>query len=118
LRALFYAMTRHPDIVSGTGRTDLAIMSAGGGDWVSKIGADGMQAIGLRSHGLGIAVRIAGGDARAANVAAVEVLHQIGVLDEPSASPLAGAFRPVERNARGNPTGHILPLFSLPRLVT
>jgi L-asparaginase II len=116
LRALYYAMTRHPDLVSGTGRTDLALMQTGGGDWVSKIGADGMQAIGVRSRGLGIAVRIAGGSSRATHIAAVEVLHQIGLLDEPAATPLAPAFRPAERNARGRRTGAWMPLFRLPRL--
>ncbi len=117
LRALFYAMTRHPDLVSGTGRTDLAIMLTGMGDWVSKIGADGLQAIGVRSQGLGIAVRIAGGSTRATHVAAVEALHQIGLLDEPGTTPLAASFRPPERNARGNQTGRYVPLFTLPRLV-
>jgi len=116
LRALFYAMTRHPDLVSGTGRTDLALMQAGAGDWVSKIGADGMQAIGVRSQGLGIAVRIAGGSSRATHIAAVETLHQIGLLDDPPASALAAAFRPPERNALGRRTGSWQPLFRLPRL--
>jgi L-asparaginase II len=117
LRALFHAMTRHPDLVSGTGRSDLAIMRTGAGDWVSKIGADGMQAIGVRSQGLGIAVRIAGGNTRATHIATVEALHQIGLLDEPGATPLAPAFRPPLRNARGKETGRCLPLFTLPRLV-
>ena len=65
LRALFFAMTRHPELVSGTRRMDLAIMQTGDGDWVSKAGADGMQAIGVQSKGLGIAIRIADGNPRA-----------------------------------------------------
>jgi L-asparaginase II len=116
LRALFYAMTRHPDLVSGTARTDLALMQAGAGDWVSKIGADGLQALGVRSRGLGIAIRIAGGSAAALHAATVEVLHQIGLLDDPARSPLAAHFRPLQRNARGTVTGRTVPLFSLPRL--
>ena len=116
LRAVFYAMTRHPDIVSGTARTDLALMQAGAGDWVCKIGAEGMQALGVRSRGIGIAVRIAGGDIRALHVATVEVLHQIGLLDDPERSPVAHHFRPAARNARGIETGRFRPLFRLPRL--
>jgi L-asparaginase II len=118
LRALYYAMTRHPDLVSGTARTDLALMQAGGGDWVCKIGAEGMQAVGVRAQGLGIAVRIASGDARALHVATVEVLHQIGLLDDPLRSPLARHFRPAAHNARGTETGRYRPLFKLPRLVS
>ncbi len=114
LQAIFYAMTRHPDLVSGTARTDLALMQAGGGDWVSKIGADGLQAIGVRSKGWGIAIRIAGGDAQALHVATVEVLHQLGLLDDPARTALGINFRPAIRNARGRKTGSFAPLFALP----
>src|SRR2546430_10423785 len=38
LAALAYAMTRHPDLVSRTRRTDLALMQTGEGDRVSKTG--------------------------------------------------------------------------------
>ena len=116
LRALRYAMTRHPDLVSGTARADLALMQTGAGDWVSKIGAEGLQAIGVRSQALGIAVRICDGNAAALHAATVEVLHQIGLLDEPSRTPLGANFRPTLRNARGLATGRLLPLFCLPRL--
>lgn len=117
LRAIFYAMTRHPDLVAGTARTDLALMQVGAGDWVCKIGAEGTQAIGLRSQGLGIAVRIGNGDSGALHAATVEVLHQIGLLDDPGRSPLAAHFRPAIRNARGLETGRVQALFTLPRLV-
>ncbi len=117
LRALFYAMTRHPDLVSGTARTDLALMRTGGGDWVSKIGADGLQAIGVRSLSLGIAIRVADGDPDAVHALTADVLHQLGLLDDPAATPLAARFRPPLRNARGTITGHTRALFSLPRVV-
>lgn len=116
LRALYFAMTRHPDLVSGTARTDLALMQTGAGDWLCKIGADGIQAIGVRSKGLGIAVRIAGGDTPALHVATVDVLHQIGLLEDPARTPLGPHFRPAMHNARGMETGRFVPLFTLPRL--
>src|SRR5262249_49839490 len=84
LAALTFAMTRHPDLVSGTARTDLALMQAGKGDWVSKIGAEGVQALGVKSKGLGIAVRIADGNKRALQVATVNVLQQLGLLTDTS----------------------------------
>ncbi|HEV7619798.1 MAG TPA: asparaginase, partial [Burkholderiaceae bacterium] len=48
---LYRAMTMHPELVSGTGRNDLAFMQTAPGDWVAKIGADGVQVIGVRSAG-------------------------------------------------------------------
>ncbi|MGB3428058.1 MAG: asparaginase, partial [Burkholderiaceae bacterium] len=113
LAALFFAMTRHPDLVSGTRRMDLAIMQTGGGDWVSKAGADGMQAIGVRSKGLGIAIRIADGNPRALHAATVAALEQLGVLDDPSGTPLAIYDCPPIRNYRGIETGGVVPVFKL-----
>lgn len=117
LAALAYAMTRHPDLVSGTARSDLALMQTGAGDWVSKIGADGVQAIGVQRHGLGIAIRIADGNQRALLAATVEVLQQLGLLDDPAASPLARYAQPLVKNYRKTVVGQVRPLFSgLPRI--
>src|SRR6478672_4717232 len=73
---LFDAMASHPELVSGTGRNDLAFMQAAPGDWVAKIGADGVQVIGVRSAGIGIALKVADGSARALHTATVSVLRQ------------------------------------------
>lgn len=113
LQPMFDAMTRHPDLVSGTRRLDLALMQAGGGDWVAKGGADGVQAVGVRSAGLGIAIRIADGNPRARNAAAVEVLQQLGLLDDTSGTPLAAWDCPPIRNYRGIETGGVVPVLKL-----
>jgi L-asparaginase II len=114
-RAIFFAMTNHPDLVSGTRRSDLAIMQTGAGDWVSKAGADGMQAIGVASKGIGIAIRIADGNPRALHAATVEVLQQLGLLDDSSGTPLAAYDCPPIRNARGIETGAVVPVLKLRR---
>jgi L-asparaginase II len=113
LAALFFAMTRHPDLVSGTRRMDLAIMQTGGGDWISKSGADGIQAIGVRSRGLGVAIRIADGNPRALHAATVAALEQLGLLDDPSGTSLAAYDCPPIRNYRGIETGGVVPVFKL-----
>ena len=43
LKLLGEAMTAHPELVSGTGRNDADLMRAGRGDWVTKVGADGVK---------------------------------------------------------------------------
>lgn len=116
LAALAYAMKRHPDLVSGTARSDLALMQTGRGDWVSKIGADGVQAIGVASLGIGIAIRVADGNSRALHVATVAVLQQLGLLDAPEKTPLAPFAGRALRNYRGIVVGEVEPRFSLPRL--
>jgi len=116
LAVLGWAMKRHPDLVSGTNRSDLMLMQAGGGDWVSKVGADGVQAIGVRSQGIGIAIRIADGNRRALHVATLAVLQQLGLIDTPAETPLAPLDERTIRNFRGTAVGTVEPVFSLPRL--
>ena len=55
LHTLFAAMTAHPEMVSGERRDDLVLMQAAPGDWVAKGGAEGVQALGVASRGIGIA---------------------------------------------------------------
>jgi len=116
LAALAYAMKRHPDLVSGTARGDLMLMAAGAGDWVSKVGADGVQAIGIRSRGIGIAIRVADGNRRALHVATLAVLQQLGLIGDPAGTPLARIDQRVIRNYRGTEVGAVEPTFTLPRL--
>lgn len=113
LAAIAYAMRRHPELVSGTQRTDLALMQSAPDDWVSKIGADGVQAIGIQSKGLGLAIRIADGNARALHTVTVEVLQQLGLLSDVAQTPLARYARPNIVNYRGTVTGRVQPLFEL-----
>jgi L-asparaginase II len=107
LGELYQAMTAHPELVSGTGRNDLAFMQTVPGDWVAKIGADGVQVIGIRSAGLGIAIKVADGNMRALYTAAVAVLQQLGLVQSPEATPLAPWVRPQLQNFMGVRTGEV-----------
>jgi len=112
---LFDAMTGHPDLVSGEARCDLAYMTAGGGDWVSKVGADAVQTIGIRSAGIGIAIKIADGATRGLQAATFSVLDQLGLLDGRRRGLLDAYREPELKNARGTVVGQVRPLFTLRR---
>jgi L-asparaginase II len=109
------AMTAHPDMVSGQARCDLAYMQAGAGDWVSKVGADGVQALGIRSAGLGIAIKIADGAPRALHTATDSVLDQLGLLDAGRRAQLAHYRAPALTNVRGTVVGAVRAAFTLVR---
>jgi len=119
LAVLFDAMTQHPELVSGTKRSDRALMSFAPGDWVTKIGADGVQAIGIRSAGIGIAIKIADGHRDALYCAVVETLSQLGLLPHDAAQThlrehrFAPWLRREQTNVRGTTTGRMLPVFTL-----
>ncbi|MEO8344469.1 MAG: asparaginase [Betaproteobacteria bacterium] len=110
------AMSAHPEMVSGERRNDLALMQAGRGDWVTKVGAEGVQAIGVRSRGWGIALKVADGSARGLHPATVAVLDQLGLLDAAAIIALAQWGHPTIKNYRGTTTGDIQPLVVLDKL--
>ncbi len=102
-------------MVSGAGRDDEALMRAGGGDWIAKVGAEGVQAVGVTSRGLGIALKVADGARRAIGPAIVAVLDQLGLLSEPRRDQLGRLARPRILNYRGLATGEIRPVVELAR---
>ena len=98
-------MTAHPDLVSGTGRNDKAFMESGRGDWVTKVGADGVQAFASRSRGEAFAVKIADGSKTALFAATVEVLDQLGWMDAQQREELQPWRSEAVANWRGTPVG-------------
>jgi L-asparaginase II len=107
------AMTAHPDLVSGTGRNDLAFMQVGRGDWVSKVGADGVQVVGSRSRGQAFALKIIDANKPALYAASVEVMEQLGWLDDAQRKALQPWRAIPIINARGLTVGERRAVFSL-----
>lgn len=107
------AMSAHPDMVSGTGRNDAAFMEAGRGDWVTKIGADGVQVIASKSRCEALAIKISDGNKTALYAAAVEALEQLGWLDDVQRAALAPWRASDILSARGAVVGQRRPAFRL-----
>jgi L-asparaginase II len=125
-------MVTHPEMVSGRGEFDCRLMQVGRGKIICKRGAEGYQAIGLLpgaigddSPGIGIAFKVSDGDIlvrtlkiephnRVRPAVALEILRQLGALDESQLQELAefGPVLPV-RNHRGIVTGEARPVFEL-----
>src|SRR5215212_5021292 len=76
------AMMEFPENVAGEGRLDTELMRTLRGAVVSKAGAEGMHASAFLTRGLGIAVKIADGDAgrRALKHVVVALLEELGFL--------------------------------------
>ncbi|NML31515.1 asparaginase [Paraburkholderia antibiotica] len=107
LSHIFSAMAGHPRMVSGTGRCDLALANASNGDWVAKVGADGVHTVGVRSSGIGVAVKMADGDFSAVYATTIAVLQQLGLPLETEGTPLEQWADPVLRNVRGTAVGQL-----------
>lgn len=83
------AMTEFPEMVGGShDRLDTDLMRASRRQIVSKVGAEGVQLLGVRPclrypKGLGIAIKIEDGDTRRArDPVVIETLRQLGLLDD------------------------------------
>ena len=107
------AMTAHPDMVSGTGRNDLAFMRAGRGDWVTKVGADGVQVVGSKSRGEALAIKLMDANKPALFAATVEALDQLGWLDDAQRAELKPWRDERIVNARGLLVGQRRAAFKL-----
>ncbi len=117
------AMTAHPFLVAGTSRFDTRLMRATNGRIVSKAGAEGFQALGVRpgslgpdSPGLGVAIKIADGDhaRRARLLVSLEVLRLLGALSPTEYADLVLNTAAITNN-RGHVVGELRPTIRLMR---
>jgi L-asparaginase II len=108
-RVLFDAMSAHPDMVSGEGRNDLALARAGRGDWIAKVGADGVQTLASKKRGIGIAAKVSDGNQKALMVAFCSALEQLGMMDEAAREALADWRAVSIKSIRGVEVGRIEP---------
>jgi L-asparaginase II len=95
------AMSSFPEMVSGIGRNDAALMRAGRGDWVTKVGADGAQVVASKARGEAFALKVIDGSKPALFAATVEILDQLGWLDDAQRAQLEPLRARVITNARG-----------------
>lgn len=97
---LRHAMATHPFEVAGEGRCCTDLMSAGGGRFAVKTGAEGAFIAILPERGLGVALKIDDGDTAAAECAMAGVLVALGVADTTDPR-IARWLHPEEINRRG-----------------
>jgi len=87
------AMIARPYLVAGRNRVDTAVMEARPGVAV-KAGAEGMICAAIPDAGLGVALKVRDGSARATGPALIRALHLLGVLDEAAVEELDAFARP------------------------
>jgi L-asparaginase II len=114
------AMIEFPELVGGTSRRlDTDLMRVARGQILSKVGAEGVQLLGIKpcsrfTSGLGIAIKIEDGDTRRArDPVVIETLRQLGLLDEDQLSQLSSYLRATVFNHRKIEVGKIRTCFKL-----
>jgi L-asparaginase II len=114
------AFIEYPVMVGGTrNRLDTDLMQAAPGQLISKVGAEGVQLLGVLPcerypHGLGIAIKVEDGDIkRARDPIVLETLRQLGVLNETQFTQLARYARATLYNYRKLEVGEVRTCFQL-----
>ena len=98
--ALVLAMMEHPYLVAGTTRACSELMIAAKGKAAIKGGAEAVYTAILPERGIGVALKIEDGNARASEAALAAILVRLGVVD--AADPLVQKrLNPPQKNCRG-----------------
>ena len=119
-RRIVQAITKFPEMIGGSkDRLDTELIKVGKRSLISKIGAEGVYAVGVLPcqrwpHGLGLALKVGDGDDRRARPPAViEALKQLDVLGMEDLNALS-EYSPIAiRNRRGERVGETRAAFQL-----
>ena len=105
------AMSKYPQIVSGTGRIDLAVPEITGGRIIAKIGSDAVYCLAVKDGDLGIAFKIEDGSYAAVTPMVIAVLKHLDLLTKDESAELDKRFPPILKNHRGEVIGTIETVF-------
>lgn len=109
---LHKAITNEPIYIAGHGTVVTELNDVTKGAVLAKTGAEGIVTAALPALGLGIALKIADGSARARSVALLAILDRLDVLSDEEKHELECHIAPTLVNSRGQTVGEIRPASS------
>ncbi|MBR6013476.1 MAG: asparaginase [Selenomonadaceae bacterium] len=105
------AMSKYPQVVSGTGRIDLAVPEITKGRIIAKVGSDAVYCLAVKDENLGIAFKIEDGSFAAITPMVIAVLKKFDLLTKEEEKLLDEKFPPILKNHRGEIIGTIEAVF-------
>ena len=105
------AMSKYPQVVSGTGKIDAAVTEITKGRIIAKIGADAVYCLAVKDADLGIAFKIEDGSFAAITPMVIAVLKHLDLLTKDESAELDKKFPPILKNHRGEVIGTIETVF-------
>jgi L-asparaginase II len=99
------AMGSNPFLVGGTERLDSLIIEATGGRVITKVGAEGVHSAVILDRGIGLALKVEDGNARAQQPALIKLLQDLDALPNPLPAHLEELLRKPLRNSRNEIVG-------------
>jgi len=114
---LIEAMVSYPWFVGGDDRLDTVLLKNFGDRLISKTGAEGLHCTGFLGRGTGTALKIDDGNIRAVDPAAIELLHQLGVIRENELDRVKKHRKPAVINHRKEVVGEVRAVFKIPSIL-
>ncbi|WP_372398020.1 asparaginase [Azospirillum sp. HJ39] len=108
------AWGRHPFLIGGSGTFDTALMEAAGGAVLVKAGAEGVGCAVIPEQGIGIALKIEDGAARAREVALAALIRSTGALSEAQWARVPELLAAPLLNRAGARVGEVRPAAGWP----
>jgi len=112
IRRIHEAVTDKPLYVAGHGSVVSELIQVTSGAILAKTGAEGVLIAALPRRGIGIALKIADGNARARPVALLAILDLLGALSAQEKHRLRAHINPEITNSQGLVVGEIRPAAS------
>jgi L-asparaginase II len=109
-RRILDAMALEYAVVAGASRFTREVMRVAAATVRLKPGAEGVFCAALPQHGLGVALKVGDGAARAADVAMGALLVKLGTIDAAQAAAIGGVLRPPLKNVVGQIVGELRPV--------
>jgi L-asparaginase II len=116
VKRLLDAMAAAPLLVDGTGGMTASVMTVAGATVRLKPGAEGVFCAALPALGLGIALKIADGAARGAELAMASVLDRLGCFTAEQRAALEQFLAPPVKTIAGKIAGRLRPASALQSL--
>jgi L-asparaginase II len=104
-----HAMRTRPFLVGGTDRFDSVLIEETDGRIIAKIGAEGVHSVAILDQGIGFALKVEDGAARAQYPAVLRLLQLLDALPESLPPRLSELLSRPVRNTRGEIVGELLP---------
>ena len=104
-----HAMATRPFLVGGTDRFDSVLIEETEGRILAKIGAEGIHSVAILDQGIGFAIKVEDGAARAQYPAVLRLLQLLDALPESLPPRLSELLARPVRNTRGEIVGELLP---------
>lgn len=111
------AMIQYPEMVAGDYEFCTELMKAADGKLIGKVGCEAVYCIGIKKGSLGICVKIIDGTERAVYPVVIELLKELGVLNDAELSKLKHWHRYPLKNNLDEQIGEIAPIFNMKKLL-